>query len=245
MDNKEPDINKKSKKKKHGKSFYVIFALCMVAMVGAAWSAYTSVSDYMEPSVIETKPKSTDASSEEAKAETQAEETAAETEPEAANVANQAETALPTDATEQATESEGSYFYPVNNEVAKKYSGSTPVKSETFGDYRTHNGTDFKTEKDASVHMITTGTVKTIKTDEIMGGTIITENNDGSISAYCGVTPSDGLKVGSHLSGGDVIGNVNGDIAGEAKDGVHIHLEISVDGKPVDPEEFLNNHSAT
>lgn len=241
MENKEPDINNKGKKKKHGKSFYVVFTLCMAAMFGAAWSAYTSVSDYMEPSVIETKPKSTDASSADEKTETQT----AETEPEAANVANQVETALPTDATEQATERENSYFYPVGGEITKKYSGSTPVKSETFGDYRTHSGTDFKTEKDASVHMITTGIVKTIKTDEIMGSIIITENNDGSVVTYCGVIPSNGLKVGSHLSGGDVIGNASGDIAGEEKDGVHIHLEISENGKPVDPEEFLNNHSAT
>lgn len=247
MDKKEPDINNKKKKKKYGKSFYVIFALCMVAMVGAAWSAYTSVSDYMEPSIIETNPTSSDATDATNAVEEEIETTPATdaTQPEAENVANQLETALSTDPTEEdeTGASEESYFYPVGNEVLKEYSGVTPVKSATFGDYRTHNGTDYKSEKGASVHMITTGTVQAIKTDEIMGSIIITENNDGSIVTYCGVTPGEGLKVGSHLSGGDVIGTVS-EIAGEEKDGIHIHLEISEDGKPVDPQEFLNNHDA-
>ena len=59
MDKKEPTKDTK-KKRKYGKSFYIIFALCMVAMAGAAWSAYTSVNDYMQPSVIETNPKTED-----------------------------------------------------------------------------------------------------------------------------------------------------------------------------------------
>ncbi|MCQ4023394.1 MULTISPECIES: M23 family metallopeptidase [unclassified Ruminococcus] len=245
MDKKEPE-KKTSKKKKYGKSFYVIFALCMVAMGGAAWSAYSSVNDYMQPSVIETKPKSDSTNPTDATADNPSTQPTTETAPEAANVANQAETAFPTDAstpTEATAEKSEDYFYPVGKEVVKKYSGVTPVKSETFGDYRTHNGTDFKSEEDASVHMITTGTIQAIKTDEIMGGIIVTENNDGSVITYCGVEPSEGLKIGAHLSAGDVIGNL-GKIAGEEKDGIHLHLEISVDGKPVNPEEFLNNNNA-
>lgn len=245
MDNKEPEKNTK-KRKKYGKSFYIIFALCMVAMAGAAWSAYSTVSDYMQPSVIEAKPEtdnSTSPTDPTASTETQP---VTETDPETANVVIQAETALPTDAsnpTEAGTQSEGDYFYPVGNELIKAYSGETPIKSETFGDYRTHSGADYKSEEGASVYMMTAGTVQSIKTDEIMGGIVVTENNDGSISTYCGVTPSEGLKIGAHLSAGDVLGTV-GKIAGEEKDGIHLHLEISVDGKPVDPEDFLNNHSA-
>lgn len=249
MDKKEPD-NKKDKRKKYGKGFYIIFALCMVAMAGAAWSAYTSVSDYMQPSVIETKPESDNSSkATDASAIEQVTQAETETQPETANVANQAETALPTDAsedteaTEEETESDAEYFYPVGNQVLKEYSGATPVKSETFGDYRTHYGTDFKSEKGASVHMITTGTVQSIKTDEILGGIIVTENNDGSVVTYCGVKAAEGLKIGAHLSAGDVIGTLDS-VPGEEKDGAHLHLEISQDGKPVDPAEFLNNNNA-
>lgn len=246
MDKKEPTKDTK-KKRKYGKSFYIIFALCMVAMAGAAWSAYTSVNDYMQPSVIETNPKTEDTKAPtDATAGAQTTQPTTETQPETANVVNQAETALPTDAsspTENTTENTEDYFYPVGNQVLKEYSGTTPVKSETFGDYRTHNGTDFKSEEGASVHMITTGVVNGIKTDEIMGGIIVTENNDGSVTTYCGVKPSEGLKIGVHLSAGDVIGTV-GSIAGEAKDGAHLHLEISENGKPVNPEEFLNKHNA-
>lgn len=245
MDKKESDINTKKKKKKYGKSFYVIFALCMISMVGAAWSAYSSVSDYMEPSVIETKPNP--ASHKEQDKKKNSTTATTQPRPDTANVANQIETALPTEepSKEQATKAEetASYFYPVGDEILKEYSGITPVKSETFGDFRTHNGTDYKSKDGASVHMITTGTVKTIKSDEIMGGIVIAENNDGSTVTYCGVTPAEELKVGSHLSGGDVIGTVS-EIASEKKDGPHIHIEIVKDGKPINPHEFLNNNKA-
>lgn len=243
MDKKEPEKNSGTKKKKYTKGFYVIFALCMFAMIGAAWSAYSSVSEYMEPSVIETDPGITENTTEPV---TEA-QTQPQTEPETAPVANQLESTLPPDgetATESADEAnEDSYFYPVGNEVLKAYSGSTPVKSETFGDYRTHIGTDYKTEKGASVHAMTTGVVQSIKTDEIMGGVVVIENSDGSIATYCGVEPSEGIKIGSHLSAGDVFGTV-GDIVGEEKDGAHLHLELSADGKNVDPDEYLNNHGA-
>lgn len=246
MDNNDKDT--KNKKRKYGKGFYVIFTLCMLTMAGAAFSAYNTVSNYMQPSEIETKlDSSTSSIASEPIVESSTESVTEATEIETVNVANQSETALPTEAeTETSTEdqtSDSNYFYPVSGEVIKKYSGVTPVKSSTFGDYRTHTGTDFKSEKDASVYMITTGTVQAINEDQIMGGVIVTENNDGSIITYCGVTPSEGLKIGSHLSSGDVIGKV-GEIAGESKDGIHIHVEVSENGEPVDPEEFLNNHNA-
>lgn len=251
MEKKEPNINNDKKKKKYGKSFYVIFALCMVAMVGAAWSAYSSVSNYMEPSIIETNPTSSTKKSDSNNTTnaTDADSATEATQPDAENVANQMDSTLPTDAaTQPETETEtkaneDAYFYPMGDEVLKEYSGVTPVKSKTFGDYRTHNGTDYKGKEGASVHMVTTGTVQGIKTDEIMGGIVITENNDGSVVTYCGVKPSDGLKIGSHLSAGDVIGTL-AKIPGEEKDGAHLHIEISQDGKPLNPEEFLNNHSA-
>lgn len=245
MDKKEPEKNSGGRKKKYTKGFYVIFALCMFAMVGAAWSAYSSVSEYMEPSVIETVPDSTEEVTEaETEAETQP-QTQPQTQPETAPVANQLESTLPTDGEDEseAEANENSYFYPVGNVVLKAYSGSTPVKSETFGDYRTHLGTDYKTEKGASIHSMTTGVVQSIKTDEIMGGVVVIENSDGSIATYCGVEPSEGIKIGAHLSAGDVFGTV-GDIVGEEKDGPHLHLELSADGKNVDPNEYLNNHGA-
>lgn len=239
MDKKEPEKKSSQKKKKYTKGFYVVFALCMFAMVGAAWSAYSSVSEYMEPSVIETDPEPAQSATEI--------QTQPLTQLETAPVAKRVETTLPestepTQETEPANEAD-SYFYPVGNEVLKEYSGSTPVKSATFGDYRTHDGTDYKTEKGASVHSMTTGVVQSIKTDEIMGGVVVIENSDGSVATYCGVEPSEGIKVGSHLSAGDVFATV-GDIAGEEKDGAHLHLELSADGKTINPDEYLNNNDA-
>ena len=248
MDKKEPELENKNKggaRRKNNRGFYVIFSLCMLAMIGAVWSAYSSVSDYMQPSVVATEPSAGD----EERIQTQA-ATEPQTEPETARVANQIEEPLPptTDAEEEAAtdaEEDGdSYFYPTSKDVLKAYSGGTPVKSATFGDFRTHSGTDYKSEKGASVHMITSGTIKQIKTDELMGGIIIAENNDGTVATYCGVKADEGLKIGSHMSAGDVIGTVD-EISGEKKDGIHLHLELTQNGKPINPEEYLSEHSAS
>ena len=129
--------------------------------------------------------------------------------------------------------------FPVGDKIVKEYSGDTPVYSKTFKDWRLHKGTDYAAGKGNSVKSIDDGTVFEIKKDSTLGTIISVEHNSGFVAYYCGVKAGENIKEGTHLSAGDVLGTID-QIPGESKDEAHLHLEIKVDGKNVNPAEILN-----
>lgn len=52
QENEKDTANPGTKKKKYSKGFYVALAFCLLAMGAAAWTTYSSVSDYMKPAPI-------------------------------------------------------------------------------------------------------------------------------------------------------------------------------------------------
>lgn len=239
------------KKKKYTKSFYVVFALCICAIGAAAWYSYGDVANYMNdtttPTVQTTSPQEQNA---EVKLNGVTEPTLSsenlvvETQPAAqsSTVADEEET-IPTENLEDVIAQENSsekLVFPVSEDVLKKWSGDTPVYFETLKDWRTHKATDFQCNKDAFVRSAGSGNVKEITESGLYGPTIIIEQNDGAVLTYCGVKANENLSAGNHVSAGDNIGTV-AKIPCEAGEKSHIHLEVKVDGKNVDPVKYLNN----
>lgn len=239
------------KKKKYTKGFYVVFALCLCAIGAAAWYSYGDVSNYMNdtatPTEQATSPQNQNA---EAKVSGVTEPTlgsknlTVETQPvdQGSNPTVEQET-VPTENLEDviAQNNTEKLVFPVSEEVTKKWSGDTPVYFETLKDWRTHKATDFSCNKDASVKSAGSGNVKKIEESGLYGPTIIIEQNDGAVLTYCGVKANENLSEGNHVSAGDNIGTAV-KIPCEAGEKSHIHLEVKIDGKKVDPVEYLNNN---
>lgn len=247
QENETEKTNPGTKKKKYSKGFYVALAFCLLAMGAAAWTTYSSVSDYMKPAPIVEKTTSASGNKDkQAGVNVSGVPAGDSTDPTSATSAQTQPTDEPTQpATEGATEdatdgaSAKDLVYPVGNKIVKEYSGDTPVYSKTFKDWRLHKGTDFAASKGDSVKSIDDGTVFEIKKDSILGTVISVEHNSGFVAYYCGVKAGDNMKEGTHLSAGDVLGTVD-QLPGESKDEAHLHLEIKVDGKNVNPTEILN-----
>lgn len=247
QENETEKMNPGTKKKKYSKGFYVALAFCLLAMGAAAWTTYSSVSDYMKPAPIVEKTTSASGNKDkQAGVNVSGVPAGDSTDPTSATSAQTQPTDEPTQpATEGATEdatdgaSAKDLVYPVGNKIVKEYSGDTPVYSKTFKDWRLHKGTDFAASKGDSVKSIDDGTVFEIKKDSILGTVISVEHNSGFVAYYCGVKAGDNMKEGTHLSAGDVLGSVD-QLPGESKDEAHLHLEIKVDGKNVNPTEILN-----
>lgn len=247
---------KPKKQKKYTKGFYVVLTICLIAVGAAAWTTYGSVTDYVKPS-----DKSQSSNSEEqagvpisgvteetsiTQAET--EKATAATQPKT-EPTTQTQTAAqqtePTTADAKQTISIGEkqieakdYVYPVGETIYKDYSADTPTFNKTLNDWRVHQGTDFKAESGTTVKLMDGGVVKDIYNDDLLGVCVSIEHLGGFEAVYCGIQPNDTLEKGQNMAAGDVIGVVS-KVPFESMDDSHLHLEVKVDEKLVDPMEIL------
>lgn len=111
--------------------------------------------------------------------------------------------------------------------------------NQTLGWYYEHTGVDFAAEEGAQVVSMADGTVESISEDILTGTQIIVDHGDGLKTVYCFVTAADGLKAGDSVAKGEVIATVAEANGPEYKDGPHLHLEVTMNGKNVDPAEYL------
>ena len=130
------------------------------------------------------------------------------------------------------TEAPYLYILPLTNTVQKSFSADGPVYCETMKDWRLHLGTDFAGEEGQAVKAVTRGTVSTVENDPLWGGVVVIDHGVGDITRYCGVKPT--VKKGDAVGLGDVIGDLQ-TIPCECAQSAHLHMEMYVDGQPIDP----------
>lgn len=132
-----------------------------------------------------------------------------------------------------------SFVSAVSGKIEVPFSGDELVKSQTFGDWRTHSGIDISAKEGTKVCAIAKGVVKKVYADEMMGHTVIIEHADGIQSTYCNLMKGIVVKVGQKVNAGDVIGGVGTSAVAECIQSPHLHLEVSKNGKLVDPISII------
>lgn len=202
----------------NGRGFYAVLAACLLSIGGVAAALVSQgLPRTEEPSVSE-PPVSV-------------------AEPVEQLVTNQPDDRVTTTSesnitTTTAAQAADLYIFPFGNLVQKAYSNGQPAYSETMGDWRVHNGTDFVGEKGKPVKALADGTVFSVEQDPMWGTVICIDHGLDVISRYCGVSPS--VTVGTAVKVGDTIGNLS-DIPCESSQPSHLHLELTVDGQSADP----------
>ena len=103
-----------------------------------------------------------------------------------------------------------------------------------------HQGMDFKGSAGDSVVAVLDGTVTKVVTDHILGENYVTiAHNGGLTSTYKYINAKEGLKEGDSVKKGDVIGTIAEAQGMEMNEGEHLHFEMAVNGKGVDPDVYL------
>jgi len=133
----------------------------------------------------------------------------------------------------------GTFTLPFGTTIIKDYSNGEMVKSATMGDWRVHNGVDFAGQADDPVKAIQSGIVKSVVVDPLWGIIATIDHGQGVVARYCGLSEGSTPKEGQHVSAGEQIGLI-GQVPCESADGVHLHLEILVNGKTADPLAVMN-----
>lgn len=136
---------------------------------------------------------------------------------------------------------------PVNGLIVKRHDLQTAVYSVTMNDYRVHRGVDIECQLGDEVVACAYGTVLSIGRDPFMGYCLAIDHGDGLVSYYRNLaeTLADGITEGSTVHAGQVIGAVGESAIIEIADEPHLHLELELNGEPIDPMSILNYSEST
>lgn len=138
------------------------------------------------------------------------------------------------------------FLLPISGEIGVDFSDSIPVFSQTMNDYRTHTGVDIMASLGTEVVAVADGVVTRVWDDPFMGTCVSIEHSGNAVSVYKNLDPEvkDGIIIGASVKGGDVIGAVGESAMNELAEEPHLHYELTINDKPVDPKEhhkFPNN----
>jgi len=217
---------------------YIALAICILSVICiGVYSAIINIFDASEtvlppeggeeknPSVIVDIPKVTSTVNKENKPETDV--SAPETDEPEQNV--------------NATPDPPTYTLPVAGDIMKEFSNDVLVYSETMNDYRVHNGVDLSAAIGTQVKAFTDGVVEEIYEDPLMGYTVILSHGDETKSIYQNLSSElvSDIKVGVTVEEGQVIAGVGESNLIECAEEPHLHFEVTVNGKYVDPMSFF------
>lgn len=134
------------------------------------------------------------------------------------------------------------FIRPVQGEISVPFSTGALLYSKSMGDWRTHDGIDFKAEEGESVSAAAGGTVEKVYEDNFYGLTIIIDHGGGLKSIYSGLSSvNDVTKAGQKVKQGQRIGAVGNSAVVEAADGAHLHFAAERGGVRVDPSELIDD----
>lgn len=121
------------------------------------------------------------------------------------------------------------------------FSDTVLVFSPTMNDYRTHTALDLSATLGQEVMAVADGVVKNIWQDPFMGTCVSIEHTGNAVSYYKNLDPvvAEGLVIGASVKAGDVIGAVGESAMNEVAQDPHLHFELKVNDKHVDPKEHI------
>lgn len=133
------------------------------------------------------------------------------------------------------------FSLPVSGKLGKTYSVDTLVYSLTMNDYRAHTGIDVCAPVGTAVCACADGVVECVSADPLNGTWITVIHGGGLRSRYCGLSEElpKGIAEGTTLTAGTLIGYVGETMGCESAEASHVHVEMTLDGKTVDPLGYL------
>ena len=137
------------------------------------------------------------------------------------------------------------FVSPVTGEILRAHSPDVLVFSPTMNDHRVHLGVDIATEAGAAVYATADGVIEEICSDALMGKTISIKHDGGFVSYYKNLSDTlpSGIEVGAAVKSGQLIGAVGETALIEVADEPHLHFELKLDGKQVDPMVWISDES--
>lgn len=123
--------------------------------------------------------------------------------------------------------------------LGSTFADSSLVYNETLKEYSTHLGVDFIASDGAEVYPCYNGRVESVEYNTLDGTVVVIDHGNALKSIYKSLAQDAKVVVGQEVTTSDVIGNVSNSSSSEASLGSHVHLEVTLDGVPVNPMNYL------
>ena len=226
-----------------GKGFYIVLALCLVAIGISGWFLFSSLTGEQEEqpvggtaSITVTPAPTPAATVTPVKPTVTATPRPTATVP-AVAAATPSATVQPTPPPKSAPTS---LTWPVQGEVLTNYSVETLAYDVTMADWRTHAGLDIAAAAGTEVRAPASGVVVEV-TEDVMLGTTVVIDHGGDLTTTCANLASvPTVEVGDEVTVGDIIGSVGDTAIAESALPSHLHFSVEREGQSVDPMELLN-----
>ena len=131
------------------------------------------------------------------------------------------------------------YAWPLSGELDRGHSGDRLVYDVTMQDWRSHEGIDILAEPGAVVQASCTGTVESIRQDDMFGTVVTIGHADGSKTIYANLEDSLNVTEGQQVESGQAVGAVGRSALSEIGQPSHLHFALQVGGHFVDPLDYL------
>ena len=212
-----------------GKGFYIALAVCLLAAGTIGYiTLFSSASPVREPDpVIEIKPAPV--------TPVPAPPTKPVIQPEPVEVPVQEPVVI-----EEPVELLPEVISPLDGTTVTVFSMTELLYDQTMADWRTHNGIDIQAAEGDSVRTAASGTVLSVKDDELMGTTVVIQHGGGYTTQYSCLQKDPPVQEGDQVAAGDIIGLVGSTASAEGSMGPHLHFSVSKDGKLIDPADYVN-----
>lgn len=125
------------------------------------------------------------------------------------------------------------------NAIICDYAQDELVYSSTLKEWRTHPGIDIECPLGSEVKAVLDGSVQSIEEDPLMGITITVDHGGGISTKYANLSTKEMVQVGQKVKEGQVISGIGRTATAEILDAPHLHFEVIVDGRHVDPKKFF------
>lgn len=130
------------------------------------------------------------------------------------------------------------YYAPISGTVTKEAYIDELVYMESLNMWKVHMGVDISANEGDKVLSVADGKVTNIEKTTLEGVVVTIEHKDGVVSVYKSLTEAT-VEVGDSVSGGAEIGVV-GTMMIEKNEGMHLHLEMYVNGDAVNPLDYVD-----
>lgn len=221
------------------RGFLAALAVCLAAVGVAAWSAYSSVTEYQDTAASTAQSlQPTVSFSQIVTGPSAAPSSAA---PKSSSAAPESSRPTPAPASESAAEpaeapAVETLERPVAGAAVTLAFSETPLYNETMQDWRAHAGIDYEAEAGEQVLAAADGTVSDVVEDGLWGRAVALTHAGGLTTWYCGLQDCL-VQKGDTLSAGEPLGTV-GQVPCERKEVSHLHFAVEKDGTFLDPASY-------
>lgn len=124
-------------------------------------------------------------------------------------------------------------------EVVKWYSDTELFYNSTLKQWESHKGVDLTSKNGGDVVSVLDGIVTDSSYSYQNGYCVTVDHGNGLVTVYCSLKDNNNVKKGDSVSKGQKIGEISSSASNEASEGDHLHFQVQLNGKNVDPSNYL------